>query len=108
MILGSPLLFLRDWTGTCFAPGPFPTGAREPEGTDDGCVLNVCQTFGRVAECFFVDAELVHQREIQTAHLAVWLIEVVERSPRLQLAATSAENHHRQFGGIVLTSSEHA
>ncbi len=58
-------------------------------------VSDFAQSLVRVAEAVEPHADLVHQRQVQAAHLPVRLAEVVEHTTGLDLAAALAEQHHR-------------
>ena len=59
------------------------------------------KSFRRITKAIQLKAEFVHQRQIQTAHLAIWFVEIVEDSSGLQFAAAFAQNDHRQFVRIM-------
>jgi len=58
---------------------------------------NPRQPFGRIAETVEFQAAPLHQAEEQAAHTTVGRIEVVECAATAELAACTAEQHHRQL-----------
>ncbi len=52
---------------------------------------DLVEGFGGVAEGAGVDSAFVHHGEVETAHLAVWLVAVVEDSAAFDSAAAAAE-----------------
>src|SRR5436190_16452928 len=64
--------------------------------------LNLFQWSGGVAEGLWPEAHLVHQREIQPAHLAVRFAGIIEHSSALDASASAAEHHHWKLRGGVI------
>ena len=54
-----------------------------------------CQPLVRVSELLQMDAELVEHRQVEAAHLAVRVFEVVEYPPGFNLTAGASEYCHR-------------
>jgi len=66
---------------------------------------NLAQSLLGVAEAVETHACLFHEGEVQAAHLSVGTVEVIEETPRANLAAAFAEENDQQL--IVVVSAHH-